>query len=337
MGDGRGPRRRRRRRPRRLRPRRSSTWRRRPSSCAPRRWYGAAPSARASPRRSASPSATAPSPTTPHSSRSTSGARRPTSAPRASSSTSPTPITSISPPTRSPACWGSTAMMPVTVHRNWNGKDGTITWWIDDAFDESTRLKEKRQPPNPLAWNYQMYKMRVFAALVGDSDRNLGNVLITNDWKLWMIDFTPRLPAVERAEIPRRPPSDRAHAAGAVARARPGGNEGGDRALSDALRGRRGDQAPRPAGRALRRAGQGRRARAAVPTSAASEPRVSGFPELGDAPARGSRQWTSEDWSGRRGSNPRPTAWEAVTLPLSYSRSVGPFYHPAPRRLSALR
>src|SRR3954471_9328507 len=27
----------------------------------------------------------------------------------------------------------------------------------------------------------------------------------------------------------------------------------------------------------------------------------------------------SEDWSGRRGSNPRPTAWKAVTLPLSYS------------------
>src|SRR5712671_4234250 len=32
-------------------------------------------------------------------------------------------------------------------------------------------------------------------------------------------------------------------------------------------------------------------------------------------------------WSGRRGSNPRPTAWKAVTLPLSYSRksqSVNP-------------
>ena len=26
------------------------------------------------------------------------------------------------------------------------------------------------------------------------------------------------------------------------------------------------------------------------------------------------------NWSGRRGSNPRPTAWKAVTLPLSYSR-----------------
>ena len=85
---------------------------------------------------------------------------------------------------------GLDGMMPVTVHRTWNGKEGTITWWIDDAFDESTRLKEKRQPPNPMLWNNQMYKMRVFAALVGDTDRNLGNVLITNDWKLWMIDFT---------------------------------------------------------------------------------------------------------------------------------------------------
>jgi hypothetical protein len=85
---------------------------------------------------------------------------------------------------------GLDGMMPVTVHRTWNGKEGTITWWIDDAFDESTRLKQKKNPPNPIAWNHQMYMMRVFAALVGDTDRNLGNVLITNDWKLWMIDFT---------------------------------------------------------------------------------------------------------------------------------------------------
>jgi hypothetical protein len=28
------------------------------------------------------------------------------------------------------------------------------------------------------------------------------------------------------------------------------------------------------------------------------------------------------EWSGRRGSNPRPTAWKAVTLPLSYSRPL---------------
>lgn len=85
---------------------------------------------------------------------------------------------------------GLADMMPVTAHRDWNGKSGTVTWWVDDAFDERTRLKENRQPPNAMRWAQQMYRMRVFAALVGDTDRNLGNVLITRDWKLWMIDFT---------------------------------------------------------------------------------------------------------------------------------------------------
>jgi hypothetical protein len=42
----------------------------------------------------------------------------------------------------------------------------------------------------------------------------------------------------------------------------------------------------------------------------------SGLPTV----ARGNHPSASEGWSGRRGSNPRPTAWKAVTLPLSYSR-----------------
>ena len=49
--------------------------------------------------------------------------------------------------------------------------------------------------------------------------------------------------------------------------------------------------------------------------------------------------WRGEGWSGRRGSNPRPTAWKAVTLPLSYSRPrQSPTYqspnHQSPNRLS---
>ena len=35
-----------------------------------------------------------------------------------------------------------------------------------------------------------MCRMRVFTQLVADADRNQTNLLITNDWKLWMIDFT---------------------------------------------------------------------------------------------------------------------------------------------------
>ena len=40
-------------------------------------------------------------------------------------------------------------------------------------------------------------------------------------------------------------------------------------------------------------------------------------------------------WSGRRGSNPQPTAWEAATLPLSYSRPLPPAYsNPKPCMIS---
>lgn len=81
-------------------------------------------------------------------------------------------------------------MMPVYVERRWNGQTGSISWFVPTLMDESTRHKKNIQPPSPTAWNYQMYRMRVFSALVRDTDRNLTNVLITPDWKVMMIDFS---------------------------------------------------------------------------------------------------------------------------------------------------
>ena len=81
-------------------------------------------------------------------------------------------------------------MMPVYVERRWSGSTGSIGWWVTTLMDESDRLKKKIQPPNPTEWNNQMYRMRVFTALVRDTDRNLTNVLITPEWKVFMIDFT---------------------------------------------------------------------------------------------------------------------------------------------------
>ena len=81
-------------------------------------------------------------------------------------------------------------MMPVHVERRWSGTTGSMSWFVETLMDESDRLKKKIQPPNPTEWNYQMYRMRVFTALVRDTDRNLTNVLITPDWKVVMIDFT---------------------------------------------------------------------------------------------------------------------------------------------------
>lgn len=81
-------------------------------------------------------------------------------------------------------------MMPVYVERRWNGQLGSISWFMPTLMDESERLKQKIQPPSATDWNHQMYRMRVFAALVRDTDRNLTNVLISPDWKVVMIDFS---------------------------------------------------------------------------------------------------------------------------------------------------
>jgi len=81
-------------------------------------------------------------------------------------------------------------MMPVHVERRYDGRPGSLSWWVDTMMDEGERLKKKINVPDPTDWNQQMYRMRVFAALTRDTDRNLGNVLITHQWKIMMIDFT---------------------------------------------------------------------------------------------------------------------------------------------------
>jgi len=82
-------------------------------------------------------------------------------------------------------------MMPVTVERELDHHKGSLTWWVDDVkYDEGQRLKLKLSAPDAESWNRQMFRMRLFTQLVADEDRNTGNVLITSDWKVWMIDFT---------------------------------------------------------------------------------------------------------------------------------------------------
>lgn len=82
-------------------------------------------------------------------------------------------------------------MMPVTVARRYQGRDGSLTWWVDDVLmDEAERETSPTQPPSPIRFQHQRMKMVVFAELVGDVDRNKGNVLYTKDWRVIMIDFT---------------------------------------------------------------------------------------------------------------------------------------------------
>jgi hypothetical protein len=81
-------------------------------------------------------------------------------------------------------------MMPVYVERSWGGNPGSFSWWLPVKMDEVERHKQKLTAPDPDAWNKQMYKVRVFDELVYDTDANLTNVLIGEDWKIWRVDFT---------------------------------------------------------------------------------------------------------------------------------------------------
>jgi hypothetical protein len=82
-------------------------------------------------------------------------------------------------------------MMPVTVARRYQGRIGSLTWWVDDVLmDETERETSPQQPPSALAFQRQRMRMVVFAELVGDVDRNKGNVLYTTDWRVIMIDFS---------------------------------------------------------------------------------------------------------------------------------------------------
>jgi hypothetical protein len=81
-------------------------------------------------------------------------------------------------------------MMPVYVERKWMGMPGSLSWWLPVKMDEGERLKRKIGVPDPQAWNKQMYKIRVFDQLVYDTDANLTNVLIGEDWQVYRVDFT---------------------------------------------------------------------------------------------------------------------------------------------------
>jgi hypothetical protein len=94
-------------------------------------------------------------------------------------------------------------MMPVTVERRWNRQDGSLTWWVDNVLmDEAQREKTDAQPPSPIAFQRERNRMGVFAELVGDTDRNKGNILYTKEWRVIMIDFTRAFRTEARLRVP---------------------------------------------------------------------------------------------------------------------------------------
>ena len=77
--------------------------------------------------------------------------------------------------------------IPPAVRRRVSGRDGSMQIWIEDVRDEE---KDEFKPPNISAWVRQLRDMILLDNLIYNADRNAGNMLITPDYTLVMIDHT---------------------------------------------------------------------------------------------------------------------------------------------------
>lgn len=77
-------------------------------------------------------------------------------------------------------------MVPVVVERRIKGDLGAAVLWLQDV-----RSWEAVQPlPKPPNWGHQIARMKMFDNYIGNSDRNKGNMLIDQDWHMYLIDHS---------------------------------------------------------------------------------------------------------------------------------------------------
>jgi hypothetical protein len=95
-------------------------------------------------------------------------------------------------------------MVPATVQRQFDGKQGSMQFFVDSVMDEEQRLKKKLQPPSQVFWNQQVAKTRLWDNLIYNTDRNMGNLLITSDWQIRLIDHSRTFRPFDQLKDPKQ-------------------------------------------------------------------------------------------------------------------------------------
>jgi hypothetical protein len=77
-------------------------------------------------------------------------------------------------------------MVPVVVERDLDRETGAAIMWL-----EGVRSWESVQAlPKPATWDHQIARMKMLDDLIGNSDRNKGNLVVDADWHLYLIDHS---------------------------------------------------------------------------------------------------------------------------------------------------
>jgi hypothetical protein len=78
-------------------------------------------------------------------------------------------------------------MVPPTVQRSLSGLNGAAMYWIENT--KGWDMKKPPQGPEP-EWSKQITRMKMFDLLIGNIDRNQGNLIYDADWHLFLIDHS---------------------------------------------------------------------------------------------------------------------------------------------------
>jgi hypothetical protein len=83
-------------------------------------------------------------------------------------------------------------MVPTTVERVFNGKKGSLQFWMKFEMDESDRMEQTIGIPSSEAhnWAKRRYLMLAFDSLIANDDRTQENICYTKDWRIILIDHS---------------------------------------------------------------------------------------------------------------------------------------------------
>jgi hypothetical protein len=76
-------------------------------------------------------------------------------------------------------------MVPVVVERKIDGKAGAVVLWLDGV-----RTWGEVTPPDRPSWHRQVARMKMLDDLIGNPDRNKGNILVDREFTIYLIDHS---------------------------------------------------------------------------------------------------------------------------------------------------
>lgn len=95
-------------------------------------------------------------------------------------------------------------MVPPYVERAVSGVRASVSWMIPGVIMERDRVRKKITPPDVERWNAQVLAAKAFHELIADTDVNMTNLLITDDWRMWLIDFSRAFRLTKKLQEPER-------------------------------------------------------------------------------------------------------------------------------------